>query len=645
MAACLVHRGPDEDGFLLRPRLGLASRRLSIVGLRNGRQPISNEDQSVWVVFNGELFDYPEVRTRLEAKGHRFATDCDTELIPHLWEDHGEEMFQYLRGQFALALWDERRQILILARDRFGICPLFWTRVPADKGGPLLFASEIKALFASGFVTPRPDPRGLNQLLTFFATPGPVTCFEGVHTLLPGRYLRLHLPTSGKTTIQEKTYWDLDFPDRGQEIDGRDPALFVDRLEQTLLDATARRLRADVPVVSYLSGGVDSSLLVALAAKVLGRPVRTYSVAVRQAILDESAFADVVARHVGAEPVVVDFDPDSLMRHYPRLIHIAEAPVIDTSCAATVLLAEQVHADGFKVALTGEGADEWLAGYPWYRAHQAVRWVDRLGLGIPLRRFGATCWMGGSSEAVWSMQASAASAGGFNAWHDIHLITTVAKQRFLSQDMLAQLNDHDPYADLQLPVERMKRWHPFNRSLYCGAKILMPGMLLSAKGDRAAMNSSVETRYPFLDEEVCDALAPIHPRWKMRGLQEKYLLRLVAERWLPKEIAWRRKQMFRAPMDSFHAASRPAYIDQLLSEEALRRTGYFDPREVARSRKVVWKMRPRSVPRVVVELGLMGVLGVQLWHATFIDPSLADLSSTTPLSILAEQRGLRLRAG
>jgi asparagine synthase (glutamine-hydrolysing) len=223
MADAIVHRGPDDDGYFFRPGLAMANRRLSIIGLADGRQPMHNEDRSVSVVFNGELFDYPEVRTELIAKGHSFRTHCDTELIPHLWEEHSESMLERLRGQFAIALWDERRRQLILARDRFGICPLYWTRQKISEGEVLLFASEVKALLASGLVPPRPDPRGINHVFTFFALPGPVTCFAGVNCLLPGRYLKV-LPGSrgsgverqGPARVEEHVYWQIDFPDRGE---------------------------------------------------------------------------------------------------------------------------------------------------------------------------------------------------------------------------------------------------------------------------------------------------------------------------------------------------------------------------------------------------------------------------------------------
>ena len=251
MADAIYHRGPDEDGFLRRDGVSSATRRLSIVGLGDGRQPISNEDRSVWVVFNGELFDYPEMKAALEAKGHQFRTHTDTELLPHLWEEYGDGMFEHVRGQFAFCLWDTKQNVLILARDRFGICPLFYTVRRDGDGWQLLFASEIKGLLASGVVPARPDRRGLNHVFTFFAVPGPVTCFEGIRLLLPGQYLRIPLgPNTRPEDVKPRFYWQLDFPDRGHEEDG-DAKQIVDRFEQVLMTGVERRLRADVPVVSY----------------------------------------------------------------------------------------------------------------------------------------------------------------------------------------------------------------------------------------------------------------------------------------------------------------------------------------------------------------------------------------------------------
>jgi asparagine synthase (glutamine-hydrolysing) len=627
MAAAIVHRGPDEDGFLERPGLAFASRRLSIVGLADGRQPIANERGDVSVVYNGELFDYPEQRAVLEGRGHRFRTHCDTELIPHFWEDHDEGMFDCLHGQFALALWDECRRQVILARDRFGICPLFYS----VQDGWLLFASEIKALLASGLVPARPDLNGLNQVFTFFALPGPMTCFQGVRTLLPGRYLKVQLDAApdGTGRIEERTYWEMNFPDQGTEDPGTDRRRLLDDFEGVLRRAVAKRLRADVPVVSYLSGGVDSGTVVALATLCRGRPIPTFTIQIPTPDLDETAPATRVARQIGVDPVVVRCGSHEVLETYPELIAAAESPVIDTSCAALLLLAREVHSRGYKVALTGEGSDEWLAGYPWYKLHRVLGILNGVP-GLPLAdllRRGYLRFIG-APGSTWSYnRRNEEAVAGPNAWLNLYGIYALSKLRFYSRSMFEATLDHSPYADLQLNVERMRRWHPLNRGLYLGARVLLPGLLLAGKGDRVAMHSSIETRYPFLDEDVFAFLARVHPRWKLHGFQDKYLLRLLAERWLPRDVARRPKVIFRAPFDTFFGEQLPPFVDQLLSEESLNRTGYFDAEAVKRWRRDFRKLRPGSLPRMSVEMGLTAVFATQLWHHTYIDASLADLPS------------------
>jgi asparagine synthase (glutamine-hydrolysing) len=629
MAAAIVHRGPDEDGFLERPGLAFASRRLSIVGLADGRQPIWNEDRSVGVVFNGELFDYPEQRADLEKRGHRYATHCDTEIIPHRWEDHGEGFFTHLKGQFAFALYDSRQRRVILARDRFGICPLYWTVQTSPGGDWLLFGSEVKALLASGLVEARPDLRGLNHAFTFFALPGPVTCFAGVQSLPPGRFLRVSLGGPGeKGRVEERTYWQLDFPDAGDEDYSSGTAQLIDGLERLLVEATERRLRADVPVVSYLSGGVDSSTVVAMASKVRGSPIPAFTIKIKAPKLDETAEAGVVARHVGCEPVVVDCGAEEVLNTYPELIRAAEGPVIDTSCAALLLLARAVHERGYKVALTGEGADEWLAGYPWHKINRVLSWLDVGGLPVSqwLRR--GFLWATGAPRFPADVVRRGREAvAGHNGWLDIYGLVSLSKLRLFSRETLAALADHVPYEDLGLDRERLRRMHPLNRELMLSARCHLAGLLLNAKGDRVAMNSSVETRYPFLDEEVFAFLAKIPPKWKLRGLRDKRLLRRVAERWLPYEMAHRRKAMFRAPFDSFHLDVAPPWVEQLLSPEALRRTGYFDVKAVIHWRTAHKELRAGWAARTSIEMGLVGVLATQLWHHTFIEGGLADLPS------------------
>jgi asparagine synthase (glutamine-hydrolysing) len=625
MAAAIVHRGPDEDGFLERPGVGFGNRRLSIVGLFDGKQPIRNEDGSVSVVFNGELFDYPEMRARLEGRGHRFATHCDTEVIPHTWEDDQENCFDNLRGQFAFALLDERRRRVIIARDRFGICPLYWTRQTGPNGDWLLFASEVKALLASGMVPVRTDPRGITHLFTFFSMPGPVTCFAGVSLLPPGHYLRIDLGAAGELArLRELTYWEMDFPDQGQE-DRRPVDVLAREMDELMVGAVTRRLRADVPVVSYLSGGVDSSLVVAMASRIRGTPIPSFTIGIQSPRLNEVSEASVVARHIGATPTVVQFGDADAMNSYPELIRAAESPVIDTSCAALMMLAREVHRQGFKVALTGEGADEWLAGYPWHRVNRALSYLGT-GASQWLRRM--VVKLGGSPQFPKETlrRTQDLLGGGHNGWLDIYGLVSLSKLHFFSDDLKKQVMDQVPFEDLGLNSEKMRRWHPLNRELFISGRAHLAGLLLNAKGDRVAMNSSVETRYPFLDESVFEFLARVSPDYKLRGLQDKYLLRRVAEKWLPHSIAWRRKAMFRAPFDSFHLDSAPAYVEQLLSKESLERTGYFDTTSVMHWRKnfrQLWNINPR---RTAVEMGLVGVFSTQLWHHTFVE-SLCELPS------------------
>jgi asparagine synthase (glutamine-hydrolysing) len=648
MAEALWHRGPDEDGYLEEPGVGLASRRLSIVGLADGRQPIGNEDGSVQVVYNGELFDYPEARAELQARGHTFRTHCDTELLPHLWEDHAEAMLARLRGQFALALFDRRRRTVILARDRFGICPLFWT-VRRDRDGEwLLFASEIKGLLASGLVPARPDLRGIDQAFHFFALPGPATCFAGVEQLPPGHFLRIELPSPGRAAVRTAgAFWRMDFPDRGHEDYASSPARLVDEFERVLMPAVERRLRADVPVVSYLSGGIDSSTVVAMASKVRGEPIPTFTIQILAPHLDETGQAAVVSRHIGARPVVVPVGDAEILDTYPELIRAAESPVIDTSCVGLLLLARAVHRHGYKVALTGEGSDEWLAGYPWFKVHRLFsaldvipglhlsRWARRaVGAAIGVPR-GTTAWLDRVEKAV----------GHNTAFQEVYSLMGLSRLLFYSPETLCELGDWLPYDELGADRARMAKWHPLHRAFFWAGRVHLAGHLLNAKGDRVAMNSSVETRYPFLDEAVFDFLARVPPGLKLRRLRDKYLLRLLGQRYLPHEVAWRPKGMFRAPLDSFFDHQVPAFVDQLLSEESLRRAGYFNAQAVRFWAEQVRHKRLDFRQRTYVELGLVGVVSTQLWHHTFIDPALADLPAYRPGALAKQAAELAVRPG
>jgi asparagine synthase (glutamine-hydrolysing) len=396
-----------------------------------------------------------------------------------------------------------------------------------------------------------------------------------------------------------------------------------------------------VPVVSYLSGGVDSSLVVAMSNKVLGRPIPTFTVAVKSKGLNEESEALQAARHLGCQPVVVDCGHDELRQGYPELIEAAEFPVVDTSCLGLLHLARSVHQHGYKVVLTGEGADEWLAGYSWFKINRLAGWLDNipgLPLGYALRRsFLAATGQPAFPYATYRQTQS--TMGGHNGWMDLYGFMSINKLRFLSGDIRRELVGKSALEDLELSPD-LHRWHPFNRQMYFGARIMLPGHLLSSKGDRIAMHSSVESRYVFLDEDVIAYMAKLHPRWKLRGVfKDKFIERKVAERWLPPEIAWRKKHMFRAPMDSWmknggsgaqsqnstlRVSQSEEWIDQVLSAESLQKVGYFDPVAVASARERL--ARPgRGLGRTSLEMGLTAVIATQLWHHLYLGGELCEL--------------------
>jgi len=616
MGAALRHRGPDDAGTLRWPGLGLTARRLSIVGLENGHQPLANEDGTVVAVGNGELFDYPERRRELTARGHRLATDTDLEILVHLWEELGPGMLPTLRGQFAFALADRRQRQVLLARDQLGICPLFWT----VRDDWLFFASEIKALLATGSFSPELDPRALDHVFTFFAMGTRRTMFRGVEALLPGRRLLI-----GPGGIQEAVYWELDFPEQGQEVRGAEATL-ARELEDRLQQAVDLRLRADVPVVTYLSGGLDSTTVAALASRSLGRPLPAFTIRIPHRRLDETDRAHLAARALGCPVETLTCGDADIAAAYRDLVVASECPVIDTSSAALYRLAGLVRERGFKVALTGEGADEALAGYPWFK-------VGRLtgALGWPegwRRRFYQVC----SRGLPWEVfRRRYEQMGGYHATSDLYGVCSLSGYHMLLPGLRETLQGHTAADDLELDTQRMRRWHPLHRSLYLGYKVMLAGLLMTHKGDRPAMANSVETRFPFLDLELVKFCASLAPEYKLRSWRrDKHLLRLVAARCLPPEIAERPKSIFRARYSGSFLDPAPVWVEQLLSPESLARTGLFSPKAVASSR--TWAARSRSWPRPLMmhEMGLVGVISTQLWHHLFLGGGLCDLPAWTP---------------
>jgi asparagine synthase (glutamine-hydrolysing) len=381
--------------------------------------------------------------------------------------------------------------------------------------------------------------------------------------------------------------------------------------------------------------------VLAMALREAHRALSAFTIQVMHPGLDEAHLANEQARRLGGEATLVKVGREELLRCYPRLIEASEAPVGDTACAALLLLAGAVHERGYKVALTGEGADEALAGYSWYKIHKVARCLDAVP-GLPLAEWGRRAFFRGVNRGPipWEPVRRAAKAlGGYAAWLDFYNVLGLSKSRLYGPRFCQLPADYLPHADLGIDARRLQRWHPLNQSLYLGMRVHLPGLLLGPGGDRVAMHSAVEARYPFLDEDVVTFLAGIAPGWKLRGLRDKYLLRRLATRWLPAATAWRPKAPFQTPFDIFLSPA-PEYVEQLLSPSSLRRTGYFDADRVTHWRRALATLPDRSLLRTSVAIGLAGVVGTQLWHHTFIEGDLADLPSLHARTRAADSRAV-----
>ena len=632
MTAAIAHRGPDDEQIHIEPGVALGNRRLAIIDVAGGRQPLSNETRDVWVAFEGELFEYPELREELLRRGHRLATRCDTEAWVHLYEELGEGVFLKAEGQFSVSLWDQRERKLMLARDRVGIGPLFY----AQRDGWLLWSSEIKGLLASGMIEAEPDPRGLDYFFNFFSMPNERTCFAGIRQIPPGHYA---VVKDGEFRI--RPYWDLDFPDAGSEIHFSTPTQGAAELEELLRGAVRRRLASEVPVSCYLSGGLDSTVVLALACQERGAPLETFTIGLdRTGPLDERSKAAESARFFGAKNTVVNVSDRDICDVYPRLIAANEGPVMDTSCAAMVLLAAANRQAGNIVALTGEGADEALAGYVWFKYRRARPLSNLLGNPLErlMRQFMLSRLIGGGS----THRPPFHGVGGVRFAQQISWeIVAQTRERLYAPAMWDRLGSYIAYEDLPRLPERLSKWHPLNQSLYAAYKVMLPGLLMVAKGDRPLRAASTEGRYPFLDEKVVAFCSQIAPEYKLRGWTDKWLLREVAERVAPKQISARRKVMFRANMGSaFLGPQRPAWVDQLLSPESLAATGYFNPVAVEQARAMQLRQGGKSLGRFAFDMSLAGVISTQLWHHLYCGGGLCELPEWSIDSYARELTGV-----
>ncbi len=628
MLAALRHRGPDQFGIYLSNQVGLGNARLSIIDLSGGQQPISNENQSLWIVFNGEIFNYVELKSLLEARGHLFSTNTDTEVILHLYEEHGPDCLRFLNGQFAIAIWNERDRSLFLARDRAGVRPLFYTSI----GGSLIFASEIKSILADPRVKAELDPVALDQIFTYWSTLSPRTCFRGIQDVPPGHYL---LAREGRVTLHP--YWELTFPDALDANGSISPAKttedYIEEFHGLLMDATRIRLRADVPVGAYLSGGLDSSTIAAIVRKLGLTHLDTFSIAFGDPKFDESQFQQRMANFLGTEHQVVHADHNDIGKAFPEVIWHTETPIMRTSPVPMFLLSKLVRDRRYKVVLTGEGADEFLAGYDIFKEAKVRRfwarqphskWRPRLL--TKLYPDITTLSAAGNSYLAAFFGVGLAGTQAFDYSHSVRWRNNRRTCRFFSEEVSAAVAraGAQPVA---IP-ESFEQWGPLEKAQYLEISIFLSQYLLSSQGDRPAMAHSVEGRYPFLDFRVIEFCNRLPTRMKLRGLTDKFLLRKMAQRYLPAEILRRPKRPYRAPIHrSFFNDQTEDYVREVLAEPAIKASGLFKPAAV---NHLVAKIDSGKPLGETDDMALVGILSSQLVHNRFI----ANFRPSLPLSDL-----------
>jgi asparagine synthase (glutamine-hydrolysing) len=618
MIGQLRHRGPDGTGEMVDGAVGLAHSRLSIIDIAGGAQPIHNEDRTVWVVFNGEIFNFLELRRDLESRGHRFYTHSDTEVIVHLYEEHGDDFVLYLNGQFAIALWDARARRLVLARDRAGIRPLFHT----EAGGRFLFASEVKALFALPEVGRRLDARALAEICAYWSPLAPRTIFAGVSSLPPG-----HIMVVADDKRHLRRYWDWEFPEPSRAVP-RSEADYADELRALLVDATRLQLRADVPVGAYLSGGLDSSIVVSIVRNFTDARLRTFSLAFEDEEFDESAYQREMVSYLGTEHTSLRCTRADIAAAFPRTIFHAETPIVRTAPAPLLLLSGHVRDSGYKVVLTGEGADEVFGGYDIFKEAKIRRFWARLpGSALRPRILERLYPYLKHSPATGKAFSQAFFREGFEHRdqpyfaHIPRWTTTRRIAQFFSPRLREEIGAFDPYAAIlpTLPAA-MRRWIPMGRDQYVEAHTLMSGYLLSSQGDRVAMANSVEGRFPFLDHRLIEFANRLPPQMKIHGLTEKYLLKKSMRGLLPDAVRMRTKQPYRAPdSQSFFTQGEPVdYVADLLAAPRLATAGYFDPVAVA---KLVEKCRRGRAIGFADNMAFVTILSTMLLHEQFIGGS------------------------
>ena len=571
MRDVITHRGPDEEGLFIDRNVGLGHRRLSIVDVASGHQPMTNEDASLHITYNGEIYNHADYRESLEAAGHVYSTHCDTETILHLYEEHGADCVDYLRGMFAFAIWDQRKRELFIARDRLGVKPLYY--VHTDDGS-LYFGSEIKTVLEAGAVKPELNYAVLSDYLANHAPSGEETLFRGVNRLLPG-----HVMTWRDGQLSIRRYWDVDF---SKDSNTPDDQTYIKQWSDLFRESVRLRLMADVPLGMFLSGGIDSSAIAAVMSGMVNEPIKTFSVAFAEREANELEYARLVAEAYKTEHREIVVTPEQFFAALPRLVWHEDEPLAHPSSVALYFVS-QLAAQHVKVVLTGEGSDELLAGYGRYR-----RTIWNLAMGRRYNKFTPSV----ARDAIRSQIENTLPGGRLRQklmrtflvlspelesiyFDNFAVFPSPMQQRMFTRETAERIHSIDPYVELRRLLERTRDLSLLDGLLYADIKTYLHELLM--KQDQMSMATSVESRVPFLDHKLVEFTARMPDAMKLRGGTTKYVLRESMKGVLPEKILSRSKMGFPVPIGSWFRGPFKSIVDEyVLSDRSLSR-GIFAP--------------------------------------------------------------------
>lgn len=609
MVNSIKHRGPDDTGYYIDDFIGLGHARLAIMDPHNGTQPTTNEDDSIVVIFNGEIFNFHRLREDLLGRGHCLTNNSDTAILPHLYEEHGLGMFKKLNGQFAIVIWDKLKKRLVLARDRFGEKPLYYFH----KDKTLCFASEAKAIFKSGLTKATISPIALKQVFTFWTTLGDKSIFEDIYQVPPGNYLVFE-------DYEKKidTYWNYTYlKETNSKSDNRDD--LVDELESKLVSSIKNRMIADVPIAFYLSGGLDSSLIAGMASQISSNHLTTFSITFDDIGFDESVFQNHMSQYLGTQHQNIMFSRSQIPSIIKDVVYHAEVPLLRSGAFPMYVLATLVRSHNTKVVLSGEGSDELFGGYDIFREVKIREFCNR----DPNAKFRAALY---KRVNAFVKGVEAQSANSLSLYHNSpdpessfrsHLSRWKLgsySQQFFTSEYREAVKPYDELRDLEghLPPDYLE-WTPLQQAQYLEVATLFSNYLLSSQGDRVSMASSVECRLPFLDYEVAEFAANLPDRMKVRGLNEKYIVKELAHKYVPDTITKRKKFPYRAPID-IAELMKDEYVKYMISISCLKLFGIFNPYAVE---KFVLSALRKETPSERECMLFLGIVTTQILYEQF----------------------------